>query len=156
MEIQTVRKNILEVAKRWKEQYKNSKDPDKQRILKELESFWDLSKVTEDEIETIIGNRSWTRITCDECNRSVQGAVTFTNGDDHMVTICLNCLNRAVLDCERNGVVEEVPEDTSECCINCGNPEATCGPDPFMDEIHGDDTPVWLCERCRYESAMDI
>jgi hypothetical protein len=28
--------------------------------------------------------------------------------------------------------------------------------DPFAEEIHGDMTELWLCERCFYESAMDV
>jgi hypothetical protein len=42
-------------------------------------------------------------------------------------------------------------------CITCGTTEnLEYGPDPFAEEIHGDDTPVWECEACRYESARDI
>lgn len=29
-------------------------------------------------------------------------------------------------------------------------------PDPFAEEINGDDKNVWECKSCRYESAMDI
>ena len=40
----------------------------------------------------------------------------------------------------------------------CRTPESpvTYGPDPFRSEIHNDDTEIWKCEKCRYESAMDI
>ena len=42
-------------------------------------------------------------------------------------------------------------------CCGCGTTEdLELGPDPFMEEIHHDDTPVWECESCRHESAMDI
>jgi hypothetical protein len=34
--------------------------------------------------------------------------------------------------------------------------EETLGPDPFRQEIHDDNTEVWMCEGERYESAMDI
>jgi len=34
--------------------------------------------------------------------------------------------------------------------------EVTFEPDPFAEEINGDDTPVWMCEHHRHESAMDI
>lgn len=30
------------------------------------------------------------------------------------------------------------------------------GPDPFNSDVHGDDTPVWLCSDCHHESYMDI
>lgn len=28
--------------------------------------------------------------------------------------------------------------------------------DPYQSEINEDDTPMWLCGRCAYESAQDI
>jgi hypothetical protein len=34
--------------------------------------------------------------------------------------------------------------------------EMTFGPDPFCHEIHGDETPVWLCDECAETSAMEI
>ena len=34
--------------------------------------------------------------------------------------------------------------------------EITYGPDPYAEEIHGDDTPVWKCAEHRCESARDI
>ena len=42
-------------------------------------------------------------------------------------------------------------------CLDCGSDEnVTFGPDPYMKDIWGDDTPVWMCSNCRYESARDI
>lgn len=40
----------------------------------------------------------------------------------------------------------------------CGN---ACGPedfdaDPYAYDIHNDDTKMWECDYCRYQSAMDI
>jgi len=46
-------------------------------------------------------------------------------------------------------------------CENCGcdhteeNP-VTYGPDPYRAEIAGDETPVYMCEECRFQSAQDI
>lgn len=41
-------------------------------------------------------------------------------------------------------------------CI-CGvTQNVTFGPDPFMSEVHGDTTEVWLCEGCRYQRRMDV
>lgn len=28
--------------------------------------------------------------------------------------------------------------------------------DPYQSEINHDDTPVWECEECRYQSSMEI
>lgn len=46
-------------------------------------------------------------------------------------------------------------------CIRCGvedtkeNPVIEA-PDPFQQEIHGDDTKLWECDECRQKSADDI
>ena len=46
-------------------------------------------------------------------------------------------------------------------CIACGcsdtkkNP-VTEDPDPFQSEINDDETIVWECDECRYDSAMAI
>ena len=34
--------------------------------------------------------------------------------------------------------------------------EVTFGPDPYLDELYQDSTPVWMCESCRAERADDI
>lgn len=42
-------------------------------------------------------------------------------------------------------------------CHDCGETkECTWQPDPFAEEIRGDDTPHWQCADCAHESAMDI
>ena len=42
-----------------------------------------------------------------------------------------------------------------QCC--CGTREnVSYGPNPFAAEIYDDHTDVWMCQECRYESAMDI
>jgi hypothetical protein len=38
----------------------------------------------------------------------------------------------------------------------CGSWDTIYAPDPYNHDIHDDDTPVWMCERCREESALDI
>lgn len=45
----------------------------------------------------------------------------------------------------------------SPVCCSCGCTEdLEYGHDPFAEEIGHDDTPVWECVACRYQSAMDI
>jgi len=52
-------------------------------------------------------------------------------------------------------------KDIQVCC-SCGKEfsvssgDIEFGPDPFAEDVHNDPTPVWECEDCRYESAMDI
>lgn len=43
-----------------------------------------------------------------------------------------------------------------ESCESCGSKEASFGPCPYAQDIHGDDTPHWLCSDCRRERAADI
>jgi len=45
----------------------------------------------------------------------------------------------------------------SKCCTE-STPEnpVTWGPDPFAEEIDGDGTPIWECQKCRDESADEI
>ena len=46
--------------------------------------------------------------------------------------------------------------DTQVCCDCGGTENLEYGPDPFAEEIGGNETPVWECSACRHESAMDI
>ena len=45
-------------------------------------------------------------------------------------------------------------------CSSCNNlfeqKDMIYGPDPFREEICGDDDPVWLCDDCHYDSCMEI
>ena len=42
-------------------------------------------------------------------------------------------------------------------CTDCGSHHnVTHEPDPYMEEIYGDDTPAWLCDACRIRSARDV
>lgn len=48
-------------------------------------------------------------------------------------------------------------EDAEPCCCSCGTTKGIdYGPDPYAEGINGDDTPVWLCERCYQESVDNI
>lgn len=41
-------------------------------------------------------------------------------------------------------------------CSRCAAPNATFGPDPYDDQINGDDAPRWMCDGCRQQSAANI
>jgi len=54
-------------------------------------------------------------------------------------------------------IKEEVMEDAvcifaSEACEG----QLLYGPDPYAEEIEGDETPVWLCQRHADDQAMEI
>lgn len=44
-------------------------------------------------------------------------------------------------------------------CVHCGrkitDPNLYDG-DPYREDVHNDPTPVWMCVRCRRQSAEDI
>jgi len=52
--------------------------------------------------------------------------------------------------------IKDQGDPVPQPCYQCGDTEATFGPDPYAEEIGGDDAPVWECACCRYQSAMDI
>ena len=42
-------------------------------------------------------------------------------------------------------------------CEDCGTTEdLTFEPCPFAEDVHGDDTKVWLCEQCSNDRAWEI
>lgn len=44
-----------------------------------------------------------------------------------------------------------VHEPTATC-----TGEATFGPNPYLVELYGDETPVWMCECDRDSAAADV
>jgi hypothetical protein len=43
------------------------------------------------------------------------------------------------------------------CCISCGSTSnLEYGPNPYNQDVKGDNTNVWLCNDCCYESSSDI
>ena len=80
------------VAARWARQY-GSKWDDEPKFRKIYDALIELGdSVTRDEIDAIIGNKSWTRLQCEGCWEYVSRAVRIGNA-----AICPSCL-RAALD----------------------------------------------------------
>ena len=46
-----------------------------------------------DEVNRLIGNDSWTRITCEECDKDVNAAAVY--GNHYPVYVCLDCLKKS-------------------------------------------------------------
>jgi hypothetical protein len=75
----------------WARQYSDaSYGADKQEITKALKA---LNQPTASDIESIIGNESWTKLSCDECSSYVENAVHFGEYESH--TICYDCVKAA-------------------------------------------------------------
>lgn len=52
-----------------------------------------------DTVDATIGNGSWTRLTCYECDQIVESVITLgqlPNYDSHTTTVCLDCLKSAL------------------------------------------------------------
>lgn len=94
----TKRDRILKVADRWSANYRNRSwtGSNKQKIWLALKTL-DLSTATEDDIEAIIGNRSWTNIRCNQCEKLVERAVLIGGSDEYGPdNICEQCVREAV------------------------------------------------------------
>ena len=48
-------------------------------------------------------------------------------------------------------------EEKITVCVSCSK-KVLCyfGPDPYAEEVCGDETPLWECKICREESAWEI
>lgn len=82
------------VAKRWLGQYPETeyKGTDKWSVYENLSSLGDNPSI--DKVNEIIGNESWTRINCDNCNLNANSAISFTIHDS-VFWICGDCLINA-------------------------------------------------------------
>jgi hypothetical protein len=84
------------VPKRWDDQYKGY-SADKQEIGARLSALKP-DELTPDRINSIIGNNSWTRNTCDECSKDFDVLFRFgqePDYDERWWDLCANCLQEA-------------------------------------------------------------
>ena len=104
----TERDRILTVAERWDAQYSiniegmppRPDNPlasgDTARQISERLHKLNLKKVKASTVNNVIGNDSWTRIKCEECEKDVEQAVVlYGSGSDSAIEICESCLNLA-------------------------------------------------------------
>lgn len=60
----------------------------------------DVDTATPADVEAIIGNDSWTRLTCQQCGKdclSVFSFITLEESETHSFEVCAECLSRAAL-----------------------------------------------------------
>ncbi len=110
MKIITKREKIKGILDRWKDQYPdNGSWSDQVKATKELEKL-NLNRVSEKRIIEIIGNNSWTRLECDECQQDKNKVVRFLERyeDEYGVNVCDVCF-----DClkDANKLFPECTED---------------------------------------------
>lgn len=98
MRVITERDRIKNVSSAWDAQYeKHRGDPawaDKFVIGDKLRAL-NLSRVGSGTIEKIIGNTSWTDISCNACETKVLKAVEFNTFNDDVFVLCFRCLAKA-------------------------------------------------------------
>lgn len=92
MQLVTARGLIRGVYAAWTRQYK----ADRQDVAERLLSI-DFETATADDIEAIIGNRSWTNIRCNECGKEeLEAAVHFDDDDEYSyIRLCRDCIDDA-------------------------------------------------------------
>ena len=111
MKLTTQRDLIRTVAARWRQQYEpfshdiplcSVRNGHRQTIPKKeiaaMLDATDLETATPADIAAIIGNESWTRLTCDECGKDTDAVLTVGREPDYesrTVSLCRSCVEQA-------------------------------------------------------------
>ena len=104
MKLITQRQLIQGVAAKWRAQYKGSMDTrlfdgsSKGEIAEQLDAL-DRDKACAEDVAKIIGNNSWTRMTCDECKRDVDAVLRVGAEPDYesaTAYLCFECVQKAM------------------------------------------------------------
>lgn len=94
MILQTRHSKASEAADAWEYQY----DGDRNGVAAKIRALG--KNPAPDAVDAIIGNSSWTRCTCDECDRDVEAVVQFGDEepyyDSDTVWVCRECLELAL------------------------------------------------------------
>jgi hypothetical protein len=111
MKLTTQRDLIRSVATRWRQQYEpfthdtplfsvrngHRQVIPKKEIAASLEAL-DKETATAADVAAIIGNESWTRLTCDECGKDTDAVIMVGQEPDyesHTASLCRSCVERA-------------------------------------------------------------
>ncbi len=102
MKIVSHRTLIRKVAERWRAQYgnaKGNKPPGCDEIQRRLDAL-NVATATVKDVSEIIGNSSWVRLKCDECEREVEAVIVLGQEPDyesHTAAVCQTCIDEAHL-----------------------------------------------------------
>tara|TARA_R110000772_G_scaffold91837_2_gene188401 strand:- start:556 stop:870 length:315 start_codon:yes stop_codon:yes gene_type:complete len=96
MEKKTVKELIENVATRWATQYNIVNHPEKQEVFRKL--FALPVGATKEQVNDIIGNDSWTTLTCEGCRNSVDNIILISHHMDlyDSISLCKKCINKAL------------------------------------------------------------
>jgi hypothetical protein len=94
MELITKEQIIANVAANWRRSYPHNYNLANNESS---DAIWHRLKeaTTEKEINTIIGNESWTRNECAECGKDAEAVVAFDHYEER-VQVCKKCLGKAL------------------------------------------------------------
>lgn len=104
MRIITVRDRVRGVTAAWYEAYKDEIDSQSQSATingkTKTQIYYELRDLlpdvaSADDVAAIIGNRSWTRLTCNECGRDVEVVIEVGEEPDYescTAWLCKNCV----------------------------------------------------------------
>ena len=65
-------------------------------------------------------------------------------------------LQRELLKRNKGGNMNGIKNPNPKCIFCETEDDLEYGPDPYASEICNNETDVWECHECRYQSAMDI
>lgn len=107
MNVITQRDLIKKVASSWKSQYGpfpkqmacriHGADKSTQQIYDALDAL-DVETATPEDVASIIGNKAWTRLTCNECQRDVEAVIQVGEAEDYesnTAMLCRECVEKA-------------------------------------------------------------
>jgi len=98
MEIITKRQVIQGVQERWNRQYSRMRSNHPLiNVGPQLESL-NLDIVSADDVNKIIGNNSWTALSCDECKKDVEAIIVVGEEPDYessTARVCFDCIRKA-------------------------------------------------------------
>jgi hypothetical protein len=110
MKITTQRDMIRAVATRWRKQYEPFADdrpiwrgelkspPRNKRQIADLLDVLDGESATPDDVFNIIGNSSWTRLSCNECGKETDAVLIVGEPQDYesrTASLCFECVKKA-------------------------------------------------------------
>jgi len=87
MEILTRAEHIKNVPKAWKLQYPSGKDGVYEKLMA-------AKPLTKEKVDEIIGNESWTRLSCTECEKDVDIIAIFSDSETAFY-LCKKCITKA-------------------------------------------------------------
>lgn len=100
MEIVSRKSKAASTAERWARQYGINDGISTSALGSMYEKYnrlVDLGHSPDpDDVDNVLGNKSWTRLDCDECGWAVDVAMQLGNDDVDGVFICYRCLEKAV------------------------------------------------------------